>query len=71
MSQHVDPDGKLHYSLVPAASSDDKKTPGSSRGNSEGDGISVTCVKLENEEQQSNANAYVVDTLVHLVFLSK
>ncbi|XP_043516171.1 zinc finger protein 585B-like isoform X1 [Frieseomelitta varia] len=66
--QHVDPDGKLHYSLVPVASSDDKKkTPGSSRENSEGSGKSVKmCVKMENEEQQSNASAYVVDTVVHL-----
>ncbi|KAK1135038.1 hypothetical protein K0M31_007810 [Melipona bicolor] len=63
--QHVDPDGKLHYSLIPAASLDDKKTPGSSRENSEAR-ISVTCVKMENEEQQNNANAYVVDTMVHL-----
>ncbi|OAD58809.1 Zinc finger protein 26 [Eufriesea mexicana] len=55
--QHVDPNGKLHYSLVPA-SDGGKKFQENSK-------TTVTSVKMENMEQQNNASHYA-DTLMHL-----
>ncbi|CAK9820699.1 Zinc finger protein 26 [Anthophora plagiata] len=55
--QHVDPNGKLHYSLVPAVQ-DVTELEGNARS-------SVISVKIENEEQQNKMNRYV-GSLLHL-----
>lgn len=58
--QHVDSNGKLHYSLMPA-SNDAKKKP-----EEENLDISPTLVKMEDEEQQNNIGNRYVDDCVHL-----
>lgn len=62
--QHVDPDGKLHYSLVPVL--DDKKMLELSKEiTEENSSISLTCVKMETDEEENNVKTYV-GSLVHL-----
>lgn len=56
--QHVDSNGKLHYSLMPA--SNDAKKP------EENLDVPPTLVKMEDEEQQNNAANRYVDGCVHL-----